>query len=47
MEITLTHYLTLAAMLFTIGVIGVPAGLPDTGPVLAGTGARLEPGDKP
>lgn len=30
-----------------IGVIGVPAGLPDTGPVLAGTGARLEPGDKP
>ncbi|HMV70577.1 MAG TPA: NADH-quinone oxidoreductase subunit NuoG [Pseudomonadales bacterium] len=30
-----------------IGVIGVPAGLPDTGPVLAGSGARLEPGDGP
>ena len=29
------------------GVVGVPAGLPGTGPVLAGTGARLQSGDTP
>ncbi|MCG3169570.1 MAG: NADH-quinone oxidoreductase subunit G [Pseudomonadales bacterium] len=29
------------------GVVGIPAGLPGTGPVLAGTGARLQSGDTP